>query len=108
MTAMDGYSEHAQAKVLLGELAYLDTMSLQFLDALENLRRGVLIHLCDDEDNRLLHLKNLPAKEQERLTAKCREQFDRYLALGKADKPNPEISWREELAGGHILSAIIP
>ena len=75
---MAGYTEQAGAKANMGELEYLDPMSSDFLDELEHIRGAVAHHMYEEEGDRFLELKNLPASDQARLTARYREEFDRY------------------------------
>jgi hypothetical protein len=76
---MIGYTEQAGAKANMGELEYLDPMSSRFLDKLEHIRGAVAHHVYEEESNRFLDLKKLPASEQARLTARYMEEFDRYM-----------------------------
>jgi hypothetical protein len=80
---MAGYTEQAGAKANMGELEYLDPMSSEFLDKLEHIRGAVAHHMYEEEGDRFLDLKNLPASDQARLTARYMEEFDRYLDPGR-------------------------
>lgn len=76
---MAGYAEQAGAKANMGELEYLDPMSSGFLDKLEHIRGAVAHHMYEEEGDRFLDLRNLPASDQARLTARYMEEFDRYM-----------------------------
>ena len=76
---MTGYTEQAGAKVNMGELEYLDPMSQDFLDKLEHIRGAVAHHMYEEESDRFLDLKQLPAGDQARLTQRYKEEFERYV-----------------------------
>ena len=80
---MAGYTEQAGAKANMGELEYLDPMSSEFLDKLEHIRGAVAHHMYEEEGDRFLDLKKLPASDQARLTARYMEEFDRYVDQGR-------------------------
>jgi hypothetical protein len=73
-----GYTEQAGAKVNLGELEYLDPMTKAYVDKLEHIRGAVAHHVYEEENDRFLDLKKLPAEAQARLTERYREEFARY------------------------------
>jgi hypothetical protein len=77
--AMSGYTEQAGAKANLGELEYLDPMSKDFMDKLEHIRGAVAHHMYEEESDRFLDLKQLPAADQMRLTQRFKEEFERYM-----------------------------
>jgi hypothetical protein len=79
---MAGYTEQAGAKANMGELEYLDPQSRDYLDKLEHIRGAVTHHMYEEESNRFLDLKKLPAADQARLTQRYREEFDRYMGYG--------------------------
>jgi len=79
---MAGYTEHAGAKADIGELEYLDPMSQEFLDKLEHIRGAVLHHMYKEESDRFLDLRLLTVQEQDRLTRRFREEFERYMGEG--------------------------
>jgi len=88
--AMTGYTEQAGAKANLGELDYLDPMSQEYLDKLEHVRGAVLHHMYEEESERFLDLKQeLPAADQERLTQRFKEEFDRYAGADRVAAPVP-------------------
>jgi hypothetical protein len=76
---MMGYTEQAGAKANMGELEYLDPMSQEFMDKLEHVRGAVAHHMYEEEKDRFLDLKQLPATEQAHLTERFKEEFDRYM-----------------------------
>jgi hypothetical protein len=76
---MTGYTEQAGAKANMGELEYLDPMSQDFLDKLEHIRGAVAHHMYEEESDRFLDLKRLPAGDQARLTQRYKEEFERYV-----------------------------
>jgi hypothetical protein len=73
-----GYTEQAGAKANLGELEYLDPSSQEFLDKLEHIRGAVAHHVYEEENDRFLDLKKLPAADQARLTKRYAEEFARF------------------------------
>lgn len=81
---MMGYTEQAGAKANLGELEYLDPMSQEYTDKLEHVRGAVAHHMYEEESDRFLDLKDLPAADQARLTQRFKEEFDRYAG---SDQP---------------------
>lgn len=84
--AMSGYTEQAGAKVNMGELEYLDPAGTEFLDKLEHIRGAVAHHVYEEESDRFLNLKQLPSDDQDRLTQRYKEEFDRYM--GGASSPS--------------------
>lgn len=79
---MAGYTEQAGAKANMGELEYLDPMSQEFLDKLEHVRGAVTHHMYKEESDRFLDLRQLTAQDQDRLTRRFREEFERYMGNG--------------------------
>jgi len=77
--AMTGYTEQGGAKANLGELEYLDPMGQDYLDKLEHIRGAVAHHMYEEENDRFLDLKQIPAADQDRLTERFREEFERYV-----------------------------
>jgi hypothetical protein len=76
---MMGYTEQAGAKANMGELEYLDPLSREYLEKLEHIRGAVAHHMYEEESDRFLDLKKLSSAEQERLTDRYSEEFDRYM-----------------------------
>ena len=86
------YTEHANAKTMLGELEYLSPMSQEYLEKLERLRDAVLHHMYEEEGTRFLELKQkVAAADQSRLTQRFQEEFERYCGMGTAEAPTPMI-----------------
>src|SRR6185437_1656907 len=77
--ALAGYTEQASAKAHMGELEFLDPMSQDFLDKLEHVRGAVAHHMYEEENDRFFDLKRLSAHDQEHLTERFREEFERYI-----------------------------
>lgn len=73
-----GYTEQAGAKANLGELEYLNPMSQEFMDKLEHIRGAVAHHVYEEEHDRFLDLKKLPAADQARLTQRYAQEFARF------------------------------
>jgi hypothetical protein len=73
-----GYAEQAGAKANMGELEYLDPLSQEFVDKLEHIRGAVAHHVYEEENDRFLDLKKLPAADQARLTVRYAEEFARF------------------------------
>ena len=84
--ARAGYKEQAQAKVMMAELEYLDPVAQEFLDELDNIRGSVAHHMYEEESKRLLDLKQLTVQEQEQLTDRFQQEFDRYLSNAPAGR----------------------
>jgi len=88
--AMAGYTEQAAAKTNMGELEFLDPMTENFMDKLEHIRGAVTHHMYEEESSRFPDLKKLPLHEQEHLTQRFREEFERYAggyAVGDPGTP---------------------
>lgn len=78
--AMTGYTEQAGAKVNMGELEYFDPMGEEYLDKLEHIRGAVVHHMYEEESDRFSDLKKeLQAADQDRLTQRLKEEFERYF-----------------------------
>lgn len=86
-----GYTEQAGAKANLAELEYLDPSSEEYLDKLEHVRGAVAHHVYEEENDRFLDLKELPAPQQARLTQRYAEEFARYMG-GDADSAPPRAN----------------
>jgi hypothetical protein len=101
--AMTSYTEQAGAKANLGELEYLDPMSQDYLDKLEHVRGAVLHHMYEEESDRFLDLKKeLPQVDQERLTKRFKEEFERYMG---ADRVGDSVPTRSVRAGSQASSS---
>jgi len=84
--ATAGYEEQAQAKVDMSELENLDPAEPEFLDKLDHIRSAVVHHMYEEEHDRFLDLKSLPVGEQEQLTRRYKEEFERYMGNEAAAK----------------------
>jgi hemerythrin superfamily protein len=104
---MAGYTEQAGAKANMGELEYLDPMSSEFLDKLEHIRGAVAHHMYEEEGDRFLELKSLPSSDQARLTARYREEFDRYVDPGHESDLEFGTSRPNALEGGDMKPGIV-
>ena len=104
---MAGYAEQAGAKADMGELEYLDPMSSEFLDELEHIRGAVAHHMYEEEGDRFLDLKNLPASDQARLTARYMEEFDRYADSGHESVLEFGTSRPNALEGGELKPGMV-
>jgi hemerythrin superfamily protein len=104
---MAGYAEQAGAKANMGELEYLDPMSSEFLDKLEHIRGAVAHHMYEEEGDRFLDLKNLPASDQARLTARYMEEFDRYADSDHESVLEFGTSRPNALEGGELEPDIV-
>jgi len=74
-----GYTEQAMVKMQMAALERLDPMSEEFEDKLEHVKGALLHHMYEEEGNWFLDLKKkaTPA-EQDFLTARFAEEFERY------------------------------
>ncbi|HWG31794.1 MAG TPA: hemerythrin domain-containing protein [Steroidobacteraceae bacterium] len=98
--AMAGYTEQAGAKANLGALEFLDPMTEDFMDKLEHIRGAVLHHMYEEESDRFLDLRKLSPREQQYLTERFREEFERYVGgstgavpgAGSSTSPTPGAS----------------
>jgi hemerythrin HHE cation binding domain-containing protein len=98
--AMTGYTEQAGAKANMGELEYLDPMSQDYLDKLAHVRGAVLHHMYEEESDRFLDLKKEPAADQDRLTARFKEEFERNM--GGADRVAGAVRNRSVRPGAQV------
>lgn len=75
-----GYSEQAMVKMQMAALEQLDPLSQEFEDKLEHVKDALLHHMYEEEGDWFLDLKqkSSPA-EQERMTDRYAEEFDRYV-----------------------------
>jgi hypothetical protein len=78
--ATKAYTEQSAAKLQMGLLERLEPLSQDYLDKLEHIRGAVAHHVYEEEGNWFLDIKQtLAPSEQDRLTARYREEFDRYM-----------------------------
>ena len=85
--AMAGYREQAQAKIRLASLEYLNPVAPGFLRELNHIRDAVAHHTYEEENGRLLELKQLDPPEQERLTRRFQQEFERCMRKAPATQP---------------------
>jgi hypothetical protein len=90
--AMAGYTEQAGAKADIGALEFLDPMTADFMDKLEHVRSAVLHHMYEEESDRFLALKRLSPHEQQHLTERFREEFERYVGGYAGIDPGAGVS----------------
>lgn len=75
-----GYSEQAMVKMQMAALEKLDPLSQDFEDKLEHVKGALLHHMYEEEGNWFLDLKKRASPdEQDRMTARYAEEFDRYI-----------------------------
>ncbi|WP_380875846.1 hypothetical protein ACFB49_06250 [Sphingomonas sp. DBB INV C78] len=80
-----GYDEQAMVKVQMALLEKLEPMSKDFTDKLEHIEGAVLHHMCAEEGNWFLDLKQTAsAEDQVKLTRRYAEEYNRYVG---ADAP---------------------
>ena len=73
------YTQHTATKIQLGELETLPPLSQEFTEKLEHVRGAVLHHIYEEESNWLLDLESkASATENQRLTQRFTEEFERY------------------------------
>ena len=73
------YQEQAAAKMELGLLERLDPLSKDYEDKFEHIRGAVLHHIYSEEGTWFLKLvEDVSAAEQEMITTRYREEYDRY------------------------------
>ncbi len=74
------YQEQAAAKMELGLLERLDPLSKEYDDKFEHIRGAVLHHIYSEEDTWFTKLsEDASAAEQEMMTTRYREEYDRYM-----------------------------
>lgn len=73
------YQEQSAAKMEMGLLERLDPMSQDYLDKLGHIRGAVTHHIYSEEGTWFLQLaEDVGPDEQDRITARYREEFERY------------------------------
>ena len=73
------YEEQAATKVEMALLEQLDPMSQDYIDKLEHIEGAVTHHMYQEESGWFLELKDaVPADEQAQMSARYREEIDRY------------------------------
>lgn len=82
------YEEHAMTRIQMGALETLDPMSQDWRDKLGHIRGAVLHHVYEEEDSRFPDLrKAIPSQEDQRLTRRFLEEFDRYMGTQAFEQP---------------------
>ncbi len=71
------YSEQTTAKMQMAELENIAPSSEAWLDKWGHIEGAVLTHMFEEENGWFLHLKERGA-HQDRLTARYKEEFERY------------------------------
>jgi hemerythrin superfamily protein len=75
-----GYAEQAMVKMQMAVLEKLDPLSQDFEDKLEHVKGALLHHMYEEESGWFLNLKKQASPdEQERMTVRYAEEFDRYV-----------------------------
>jgi len=75
-----GYSEQAMVKMQMAALEKLDPLSHEFEDKLEHVKGALLHHMYEEEGSWFLELKkNASPDDQELMTSRYAEEFDRYV-----------------------------
>lgn len=75
-----GYSEQAMVKMQMAALEKLDIMGSDFEEKLEHVKGALQHHMYEEEGNWFMDLKTkATADEQEVMTARYAEEFDRYV-----------------------------
>ena len=75
------YQEQSAAKMELGLLERLDPLSKDYTDKFEHIRGAVLHHIYSEEDAWFPKLaEDVGIAEQEMITARYREEYDRYMS----------------------------
>ena len=78
--AHKAYTEQAAAKMQLAALETIDPMSEDYLDKLGHLESAIMHHVFEEESDWLLELQTrATTHENERITIRFREEFDRYM-----------------------------
>jgi hypothetical protein len=83
--SVKAYTEQSATKIQLGALEDLDPMSQDYLDKLEHIRGALQQHMYEEEHNWFLDLQNkLDSAKQQHVTARFKEEFERYMSGGQA------------------------
>jgi hypothetical protein len=79
--ARTAYTEQMEAKIQMAELERLLPQSADWLAQLERIRAAVLAHMEQEESSWFLEIKE-SYPDQAKLTARYREEFERYTRTG--------------------------
>jgi hypothetical protein len=72
------YTEQTTAKMQMAELENIAPSTPEWTDKWEHIRGAVLTHIFEEESGWFLDLKK-KGEHQDRLTARYKEEFDRYV-----------------------------
>jgi hemerythrin superfamily protein len=79
------YTEQSAAKVQMAALEDLDPMSQDYLDKLEHIRGAVAHHVCEEEGQYFVRLKETADSAMNaKLTRRYKEEYDRYVGAQSA------------------------
>ena len=84
--ATKAYTEQSAAKLEIGLLENLTPLSPEFEDKLEHLRGAVLHHVYEEEGTWFPDLAHSSDVDQAKLTVRYREEFERYMGTGHAER----------------------
>lgn len=79
--AKTAYAEQTEAKIQMAQLERLSPQSPEWLSQLEQIQAAVLEHMDNEEGTWFLEIKQ-GHPEQAKLTARYREEFERYTRTG--------------------------
>jgi len=79
------YTEQTTAKMQMAELERIDPADEAWADKLEHIRGAVLHHMFEEEGTWFLELKD-KASDQDVLTRRYAEEYDRYVVGGAPDQ----------------------
>ena len=80
------YVEQVAAKMQMAALERMDPLSQDYADKLGHLEGAVLTHVYEEESMRFIQLhEDAPAVDQEMVTRRYKEEFERYMGSGSED-----------------------
>lgn len=79
--AQTAYAEQTEAKIQMAQLERLSPQSPDWLAQLEEIQAAVLAHMEEEESTFFIEIRERHA-DQDRLTARYREEFERYTRTG--------------------------
>lgn len=86
-----GYTEQSMVKMQMAALEKLEPMSQEFEDKLEHVKGALLHHMYEEEGNWFLDLKKQATpEEQDMLTARYMEEFERYVGVSDLEDEDEE------------------
>ena len=87
-----GYSEQAMVKMQMAALEKLDPMGQEFEDKLQHVKGALQHHMYEEEGNWFLDLREkASAEDQETMTARYLEEFDRYVGNSALEEDEDEL-----------------